>query len=113
MLDLNRVMVLLDARHSKNHVLAELEKRGLLTAVITQNIDGLHQASGLAEESIIELHGNTCRIRCMNCRKIAPIADVQQRLATGDMAPGCECGGSAEPACHRSSMTSAPSGFVG
>ena len=77
--------------------LARLEEIGLLQAVVTQNIDGLHQASGLAEENIIELHGNTCRIRCMNCRKIAPIADVQQRLAEGDMAPECECGGFLKP----------------
>jgi NAD-dependent deacetylase len=65
---------------------------GLLQAVITQNIDGLHQASGLAEENIIELHGNTRRIRCMSCRRITPIADVQQRLAAGDMAPECDYG---------------------
>ena len=77
--------------------LARFEQMGLLQAVITQNIDGLHQASGLADENIIELHGNTCRIRCMNCRKIAPIADVQQRLAAGDMAPECECGGFLKP----------------
>jgi len=70
---------------------------GLLQAVITQNIDGLHQASGLADENIIELHGNTCRIRCMRCRKISPIAGVQQRLTAGDMAPECECGGFLKP----------------
>lgn len=77
--------------------LARLEKMGLLQAVITQNIDGLHQASGLADEKIIELHGNTCRIRCMSCRKISPIDGVQQRLAAGDMAPECKCGGFLKP----------------
>jgi NAD-dependent deacetylase len=77
--------------------LARLEKIGLLQTVITQNIDGLHQASGLADENIIELHGNTCRIRCMSCRKISPIDGVQQRLAAGDMAPECECGGFLKP----------------
>ena len=77
--------------------LARLEKMSLLQAVITQNIDGLHQASGLTEENIIELHGNTRRIRCMSCRKITPIADVQQSLAAGDMAPECECGGFLKP----------------
>jgi NAD-dependent deacetylase len=65
--------------------------------VITQNIDGLHQASGMADENIIELHGNTCRIRCMSCRKISPVDGVRQRLAAGDLAPECECGGFLKP----------------
>ena len=77
--------------------LARLNEIGLLQAVVTQNIDGLHQASGLPDEKIIELHGNTCRIRCMRCRKISPTAKVQQRLKTGDPAPECECGGFLKP----------------
>ena len=89
---------IVEARPNAAHMaLARLEEMGLLQAVITQNIDGLHQASGLTEENIIELHGNTCRIRCMSCRKIAPIANVQQRLAAGDMAPECDCGGFLKP----------------
>jgi len=89
---------IVEARPNAAHTsLARLEKMGLLQAVITQNIDGLHQASGLADENIIELHGNTCRIRCMSCRKISPIGSVQQRLAAGDMAPECECGGFLKP----------------
>jgi NAD-dependent deacetylase len=86
------------ARPNAAHLaLARLEKMGRLQALITQNIDGLHQASGLAAENIIELHGNTCRIRCMRCRKISPLENVQQRLAAGDMAPECECGGFLKP----------------
>jgi NAD-dependent deacetylase len=86
------------ARPNAAHLaLAQLEKMGLLQAVITQNIDGLHQASGLSEENIIELHGNTCRIRCMSCLEITPIGGVRQRLAAGDMAPECECGGYLKP----------------
>ena len=86
------------ARPNAAHLaLARLEKMGRLQALITQNIDGLHQASGLADENIIELHGNTCRIRCMRCRKISPLENVQQRLAAGDMAPECECGGFLKP----------------
>jgi NAD-dependent deacetylase len=89
---------IVEARPNAAHMaLARLEEMGQLQAVITQNIDGLHQASGLADENIIELHGNTCRIRCMSCRKIAPIAGVQQRLAAGDMAPECDCGGFLKP----------------
>lgn len=87
-----------EARPNAAHMaLARLEEMGLLEAVITQNIDGLHQASGLADERIIELHGNTCRIRCMSCRNISPIDEVQQRIAAGDMAPECDCGGFLKP----------------
>ena len=89
---------IVEAQPNAAHLaLARLEKMGLLQTVITQNIDGLHQESGLADENIIELHGNTCRIRCMSCRKISPIDGVQQRLAAGDMAPECECGGFLKP----------------
>ena len=77
--------------------LARLNELGLLQAVITQNIDGLHQASGLPDEKIVEWHGNTCRIRCMSCRKISAIDGVQQRLSGGDRAPECECGGFLKP----------------
>ncbi len=89
---------IVEAQPNAAHLaLARLEKMGLLQAVITQNIDGLHQASGLIDENIIELHGNTRRIRCMSCRQITPIADVRQRLAAGDMAPECDCGGFLKP----------------
>ena len=70
---------------------------GLLDAVITQNVDGLHQESGLADEKIIELHGNTRRIRCMTCRKIISTQDTHRRLQSGELAPECECGGYLKP----------------
>ncbi len=86
------------AKPNQAHMsLARLNEMGLLQAVITQNIDGLHQASGLPDEKIVELHGNTCRIRCMSCQKVSPIDKVQQRLASGDSAPECECGGFLKP----------------
>ncbi len=77
--------------------LARLYELGLLQAVVTQNVDGLHQASGLPDDNIIELHGNTCRIRCLSCHKVVPIDEVQQRLTTGDPAPECKCGGFLKP----------------
>ena len=77
--------------------IAKLYRMGLMKAVITQNVDGLHQASGLADEKIIELHGNTRRIRCMSCRKITSTKEIQQRLDSGDPAPECECGGYLKP----------------
>ena len=77
--------------------IARLYRMGLLSAVITQNVDGLHQQSGLADEKIIELHGNTTRIRCMACRKITSTEETQKRLDSGDPAPECECGGYLKP----------------
>ena len=77
--------------------LAKLHEIGLLRAVVTQNVDGLHQESGLPDEKIIELHGNTCRIRCMSCRQITAIENVQQRLTAGATAPECQCGGYLKP----------------
>jgi len=47
--------------------IAKLHEMGMLESVITQNIDCLHQESGLPEEKVIELHGNTRRVRCMSC----------------------------------------------
>ena len=76
----------------------ELYKMGLLEAVITQNIDGLHQASGLPGEKVVELHGNTRRIRCMSCGEVFPEDATQERIAAGDPAPECEkCGGYLKP----------------
>jgi NAD-dependent deacetylase len=86
------------AEPNTGHVsIAKLYRMGLLSAVITQNVDGLHQASGLADEKIIELHGNTRRIRCMTCRKITPTEEIQERLDSGDPAPDCKCGGYLKP----------------
>ncbi len=72
---------------------AELYEMGLIEAIITQNIDGLHQDSGIPGERVIELHGNTRRARCTGCRKIIPLDEVHRRIEQGDPAPECECGG--------------------
>ena len=86
------------AKPNNGHsAIARLFQMGLLDAVITQNVDGLHQDSGLAEEKIIELHGNTRRIRCMSCRKTASTQETHRRLESGDPAPECKCGGYLKP----------------
>ena len=77
--------------------IAMLDQMGLLEALITQNVDGLHQEAGVTDEKIIELHGNTRRIRCMTCRKITPTEEIQERLDSGDPAPDCKCGGHLKP----------------
>jgi NAD-dependent deacetylase len=89
---------LLKARPNPAHrALAELRQAGLIDTIITQNVDGLHQASGIAPDRVIELHGNTRRIRCMQCRRVVPIDQIWQRLNEGDPAPECACGGYLKP----------------
>jgi len=89
---------LLAAKPNPAHLaLAQLCAAGLLEAVITQNVDNLHQESGIPPEKVIELHGNTRRIRCMHCRQLVPTDDVWQRLNNGDTAPECVCGGYLKP----------------
>jgi len=86
------------ATPNKGHqAIAELYHMGLVQAVVTQNIDGLHQASGIPESAVIELHGNTLRIRCMSCRKVSAVQEVQKRLSSGEFAPVCDCGGFLKP----------------
>ncbi len=71
-----------------HHALAELEKRGLLSSVITQNIDGLHQSAG--SRNVIELHGTILKHYCMRCKTVMPNEKVKE-LAGG--IPKCEkCG---------------------
>ena len=71
--------------------LAELEAEGKLRAVITQNIDGLHQAAG--SKKVLELHGSILRAYCSRCRKPYP-AD---RMNHGEGVPRCSCGGVIRP----------------
>ena len=85
-------MLFPDAAPNAAHLaLAELERMGLLSAVITQNIDGLHQAAG--SNRVIELHGSVLRNRCVRCRKPYKMEDVLS--STG--IPRCVCGGIIKP----------------
>jgi len=80
-----------------HHALAELEKMGKLTCLVTQNIDGLHQDAG--SSSVIELHGTNRKAVCLSCGTLWPIEEIQQRLEAGEVAPECtECGGFIKPA---------------
>ncbi|MBW2095051.1 MAG: NAD-dependent protein deacylase [Deltaproteobacteria bacterium] len=86
------------ARPNKAHLaVATLYEMGLVEAVITQNIDGLHQASGIPDEKVIELHGSNRRVRCMSCGRISSIEEAHKRIEEGDPAPECECGGYLKP----------------
>ena len=84
-----------EARPNNGHrALAELEKRGKLHALITQNVDGLHQRSGVPADKVIEVHGNLRRAMCMSCDWRDDMQVVFARLRAGEEDPACsECGG--------------------
>ena len=85
-------MLPLDYQPNEAHRrLAELEREGKLRAVITQNIDGLHQAAG--SKRVIELHGSVHRCRCARCGKPCP----EEAVNTGEGVPHCSCGGVLRP----------------
>jgi NAD-dependent deacetylase len=89
---------LLDGKrpNAAHGALAELERRGLLEAVITQNIDGLHQAAGTRE--LIEIHGSVATASCLACGRRYPLADTRARLAAdAEGVPRCDCGQPLKP----------------
>ena len=85
-------MMFLDAKPNKAHLkLAEMEACGKLKAVITQNIDGLHQAAG--SKNVLELHGSIHRNYCQKCGRFYDAAYVKEAHGV----PKCECGGVIKP----------------
>lgn len=67
-----------------HRALAELHRQGRLSAVVTQNVDGLHQAAGLPPEMVIELHGNLYEAYCLDCGERLPRAALSTTIAAGD-----------------------------
>ncbi|CAN5632882.1 NAD-dependent protein deacetylase [soil metagenome] len=90
-----RYPVLASTRPNEGHIaLTRLRKAGLLSYVITQNIDGLHQDAGIEPDRVLELHGTAREVKCLDCDRRWDAESIHQRQADGDMAPGCEvCGG--------------------
>ncbi len=85
-------MMFLDAKPNKAHLkLAELERAGKLKAVITQNIDGLHQMAG--SQNVLELHGSIHRNHCQRCGKFFDAQYVKE----SEGIPKCSCGGTIKP----------------
>jgi NAD-dependent deacetylase len=83
------------AKPNAGHIaLVEMEKNGRLHALITQNIDGLHQRAGNSSEKVIEVHGTVHEVRCMNCHWRGPMQATLERVRAGEEDPGCRsCGG--------------------
>ena len=74
--------------------LADLERRGRLHALITQNIDGLHQRAGNSAEKVIEVHGTMRDVICMSCSWRGPMQETLDRVRAGEDDPPClRCGG--------------------
>jgi len=90
----------LEAKPNRAHLACvELDRLGKLDCVITQNIDNLHQAAGLAPEKVIELHGNALRVNCLGCGKEYSRKIIQDRVEGGERAPKCDaCRGILKPA---------------
>jgi len=84
-----------DARPSQGHLgIASLVASGRMPAVITQNIDGLHQASGLTEEQVVELHGNGTYAACLSCGRRHELDWIRRHFeASGDPPECVNCGG--------------------
>jgi NAD-dependent deacetylase len=82
------------AKPGRGHrALARLVGAGRMSAIITQNIDGLHQASGVPEDRVIELHGNGTYAKCLMCEKRYELIDIRREFERTGAAPECACGG--------------------
>ena len=85
-------LVIRGVKPNRAHIrLAELEAQGKLRAIVTQNIDGLHQAAG--SKKVLELHGSVHRCYCARCRRPSP----EEFINDGDGIPRCACGGIVRP----------------
>jgi NAD-dependent deacetylase len=92
-----RFQALQDKRPNRAHeLLAQLERWGLLRAVITQNIDGLHRRAGTRE--LVEVHGTVAHSSCLRCGSSYPLEEVRSRQAAGKRGvPRCDCGEPLKP----------------
>jgi NAD-dependent deacetylase len=88
-----------NAEPNKAHLaIAEFERIGKLSCVITQNVDNLHQRAGNSPEKVYELHGNMRWLRCMSCNMRYPMEEVVARNRSGEDVPVCEqCRGILKP----------------
>jgi NAD-dependent deacetylase len=87
--------VMKKAQPNKGHLaVAKLVQQGKVSSVITQNIDGLHQLSGVPDDKVIELHGNTTYATCLNCGKRYELEDIRKVFDKDETLPACDqCSG--------------------
>ncbi|NIP72580.1 MAG: NAD-dependent deacetylase, partial [Gammaproteobacteria bacterium] len=85
--------------NAAHQAVVTLDELGKLGAVITQNVDGLHQVAGTPPDKVIELHGTTRHVACLSCSHRVPRDAFQPLVTTEGDAPACEaCGGLMKPA---------------
>ena len=89
-----------DAQPNAGHfAFVELHRQGRLDALVTQNIERLHQRSGLPGQKVLELHGTTTEAACLDCAGRISSDEACRRIEAGERAPRCrECGGFLKPA---------------
>ena len=77
-----------------HHALVDLERTGHLDTLVTQNVDGLHQAAGTDPARVVEIHGTLEEVQCLDCGERAPMARALARVEAGEEDPDCRtCGG--------------------
>ena len=81
-----------------HHAIVDLEKAGKLEMLVTQNIDGLHEAAGTSRERLVEIHGSNSRIECQSCHALTAPEPHFVWFAEHRACPRCECGGFLKPA---------------
>ena len=82
------------AQPNRGHrAIAQLVASGKASSVITQNIDGLHQRSGIEDEQVIELHGNGTYAACLDCAKRYELTEIFAAFKVDEVPPVCDCGG--------------------
>ena len=84
-----------EARPNAGHrALVDLERLGRLDALITQNVDGLHQLAGSSADRVVEIHGTIREVACLSCNERAPMEQALSRVRAGEEDPPCRrCGG--------------------
>ena len=81
-----------------HYLLADLHREGRLSAVSTQNIDGLHQASGLPDDRVFEVHGSVRNLTCLSCSNLYPREQIDELWSEAEGVPYCSCGEILKPA---------------
>ncbi len=106
--------ILRAARPNRGHVaIAELVREGKAATVITQNIDGLHQMSGVPDRQVIELHGNTTYATCLDCARRFEISALRAAFESDGCAPRCDlCGGLVKTATISFGQSMPPAAMV-
>ena len=83
-----------NAKPNKGHMaIAKLVRTGKVTHVITQNVDNLHQTSGIPADNVIELHGNSSYALCLSCRSRYEVEPLRRAYLDDGKYPSCDCGG--------------------